>query len=287
MHWGAQSRQYGRVQRGAVYYLIGESENGWQYVCRELKSMLTDGGWCPPDVFVATIGIEPAIGYEVTLPVLTAQTQEYVSENIEPPTTGTALEVYTDGSHQPLLDGEIGEGIAAGWIVGHNEATGRVSIRGRYTGAEVSELLGIICTLGHLWYKRKTDAVMQYNTIIIRIDSTNAIHHVFRDESPLDLEGAYLLPAISLAKYLVRKFHGVGVRICPRYIKSKLNSAHCIAKNEQSRRRRDDRWSAHFDVWPAIIPVVWRTVFDDVSSNQIAQQCIYDEIHPDVRDSVF
>ena len=84
----------------------------------------------------------------------------------------------------------------------------------------------------------------------MRIDSKNAMRHVFGDEPVLDDEARDLLPAISLAKYLVKKFTECGSRVCHKYVPSKENLAHCIAKNEQIRRRRIDHWCHDFDVWP-------------------------------------
>ena len=177
---------------------------------------------------------------------------------------------------------EPGQGIAAGWLVGHNAATDRVSIAGYFTGAEASELLGIICLLQYLWHKWTVDGEALYNAIVIRIDSKNAMHHVFRREPPLYEDGRYLLPAISLAMYLVKRFTDAGMRVTPEHVSSKHNSAHAIAKNEQARRRRTDQWSAAYDVWPEFLPVVWQNVFRHVSTNQVEKECIYDEIDMDV-----
>ena len=287
MHWGAESRQYVRVHRGAVYYLIKKSEYPvWYYVCRGLKTLLTEGGWCPPTAFVPS-SIEPAIGHEVSLPVCTARSELYVPEASEPSDLyGTVLQVFTDGSAQPELEGEIGQGIAAGWLAGHANATGRASISGVFAGAEIAELLGIICVLQYLWNKWRVDGEVLYNVIVIRIDSKNAIQHVFRRERPVYEEGRYLLPAISLAMYLVKRFSDAGVRVTPEHVSSKHNSAHAIAKNEQARRRRIDQWSAAYDVWPEFLPVVWQNVFRNVSVNQVAKKCIYDEIDVDVLMSI-
>jgi hypothetical protein len=288
MHWGAESRQYVDVHRGAVYYLVCKSEDPvWYYVCRDLKTLLTEGGWCPPTAFMLLISIEPAIGHEVSLPVCTARSELYVPEaSGSPYPNGIVLEVFTDGSAQPELANETGQGIAAGWIAGHANATDRASLYGVFAGAEVAELLGIIGVLQYLWHKWGVDGEALYNVIVIRIDSKNAIQHVFRREPPLYEEGRYLLPAISLAAYLVKRFTDAGMTVTPKHVASKYNSAHSIAKNEQARRRRIDRWSAACDVWPVFLPVEWQSVFRNVSDNQVAKQCIYDEIDVDVFNSL-
>ena len=145
-------------------------------------------------------------------------------------------------------------------------------------------MLGIISVLQYLWIQRSPET--EYNAILIRIDSQNAIYHVFQHGVPIMDTGMYLLPAISLARYLVQRFSKIGINVSPKYIPSKQNCAHCIAKNEQARRRRNDRWSVAYDVWPQFLPVVWQNVFRNVSSNQVAQECMSDDIDCDVYKSI-
>ena len=116
----------------------------------------------------------------------------------------------------------------------------------------------------------------------MRIDSKNAMRHVFGDEAVLDDEARYLLPAISLSKYLVQKLNQLGIRVSQKYVPSKENQAHCITKKEQTRRRRIDHWCPVDDVWPEYMPAVWRNVFDAVSANQVGKRCIHNEIDVDV-----
>ena len=274
MHWGAESRQYSPIHRGTTYYLAGTSFEGWLYVFRDLKTMLTEGGWCPPDACIR-IPDRSLVGHEVTLPVFSAQSEPYVVD-VPRLLDGRVLEVYTDGSHQPRITGEPGEGIAAGWVAGDDDATDRVSMNGFYSGAEISELLGIIGAAQHLWKRWTPEA--EYDIILFRIDSKNAIDHVFELRDPALDTGRYLLPAIKLARALVDRFKKMNIPVYAKHVPSNLNCAHCIAKDEQSRRRKNDRWDTAQNVWPEFLPDVWKNVLRQVSINQRQGACIHEEI---------
>ena len=64
MHWGAQSRQYLKVEAGISYWLIGISDANppWWYMAERPADMLSTGGWAPPTAFrVATAAPEAQI----------------------------------------------------------------------------------------------------------------------------------------------------------------------------------------------------------------------------------
>ena len=281
MYWGAQSQHYIPIHRGSTYFLIGESEEPvWYYVSRSLKDLLSEGGWCPPGCLVYTCDSEPV--YEVTMPVLTVQLQPYL-EPIVDEIPGSILEVFTDGSCNPCIEGDRkGSGIAAGWIAGGNVGTDRVSLAGVWAGAEISELLGIVGALQYLWSIFSIDEPAAYDTILLRIDSKNAANHVFLDDPPVHESGRYLLPAISLAKFLVCRFADQGIKVCSTHIASASNPADRIASHEQRRRRAEDHWDPMCDVWPSFLPAVWQNVFKDVSTNQVSHSVLHDDIDADV-----
>ena len=283
MHWGPHSQQYLPIKQGNTYYLIGASvDPTWYFVCEELKELL-QGGWCPPTAFRSTS--ISRIAHDVTLPVLEAQRQPYVSPPSRPPPIriGRVLDVCSDGSWNPDVDA-MGAGIAAGCIAGSDDATCRVSFAGVFAGAEIAELLGIILLLQYLYTKFQADTLngrsAKFETILIRIDSQNAQDHVFNSQRPAMDSGKYLLPAISLAKRLVARFTDAGIWVCPRHTSSKNNPAHRIAKHEQEARRRV-RWGPP-DVWPDFMPAVWQNVLIDVAKNQAARVLHIDDIDVDV-----
>ena len=281
-HWGAESRQYLSIMTGSTYYLIGISADpAWYYVCSDIKYMLSHGGWCPPTAFEESRIISE--GHEVTLPVLLPMPEPYVPEAIKPKPFGNSIQVYCDGSPNRFIGDGWGCGIAAGWIAGDDDATGRVSLAGSFAGPEISELLGIIGALQYLWdtYTNPKVGAWQYEQVVLCIDSQNAQGHVFLPDAPTYESGKYLVPAITLAKRLVSRSMHAGIYVCARHVPSRFNLAHRIAKHEQE-QRRNDSWSPSHDVWPEFMPEQWKQVFRDVAKNQAASMVVVDELGHEV-----
>ena len=104
-----------------------------------------------------------------------------------------SIRVFVDGSTDDF------QGFAAGCLIAGVDNASRASLAlPGMTGAEVSELLGIIFGLMKCFQFRHS-----YTMFVLMVDSKNAIKHVFGMLDPVGRRGQDLWPAIALARLLV------------------------------------------------------------------------------------
>ena len=271
MHWGSHSRQYLSLDVNREYFKIGASEPEceWWYVVAvdNIKMYLHQGGWAPPAFLKPTGRMERL--YELRMPVLRADEQEYVVENncapanlaqiqsspqtppeynVERPIPGNEfmsedeLHVYTDGSTSCY------NGIAAAWLYRGEYYNNYASIAGFFKGSEAAEILGITGAL--LSVLRFASKFKRY---VFWIDSANAIQHIFGNQQVSSAAGEVLLPGIMLCRYLHGRLADLGIRIQHRKVHRKENLAHRLAYAEQ-RRRLKAGWRRDEDFAPEYMP---------------------------------
>ena len=263
-HWGAESQQYQTVEEGESYICIGKSDciNPWWYIVQDPTRIRRAGGWAPPEALCET-------GEYITLHEVVYPTLRVMPDQVEYPTVPLAASeaetnVYTDGS-QNHLNGEAG--VAAGWMAGGADGTGRASLAGPYKGSEVGEIMGICGGLAKLYFIRGGT----FSVAVFWCDSANAIAHVFEQQSPTWQSGYDLYPGIHLARRLVQLLRKNGIRIEHKKVARGDNPAHRIAKHAQ-RRRYDTHWVESGDEWPAFMDLSWKSVFRMIAHNQHSTQ---------------
>ena len=181
--------------------------------------------------------------------------------------------VYSDGACNS------GQGIAGGWLFEGLYLSGRASLASQFTGAEASELLGIVGALLGAF-----DMAPYYNEIVCCIDSQNAVDHVFGYKQPVYTDGWDLMPAIQLCRMLFTRLRLARCRVVSgRSIPKNIHLPHQIAHHEQ-RRRYDRDWLAADDVYHPI-PVCFMEVFKLVARNRGSGHKSY-EVPDEVREEV-
>ena len=132
----------------------------------------------------------------VPVPVLDAQDELFtgIVPAPLPPMLSETFAVYCDGSCN------AGFGIAAGWSFQGMYFADRASLAGPFQGSEASELLGIVGALAHV-----LSLGIVFTDLTLRVDSQNAIDHVFHCKEPSTPAGRLLYPAILLARLLVSR----------------------------------------------------------------------------------
>ena len=104
-----------------------------------------------------------------------------------------------------------------------------------------------------------------FRICVFRIDSVNAIGHVFGDGT-VTREGEHLWPGILLCRSLRRRLTELGIEGQALWIPSAENPAHKIAYAEQKRRCRGD-WHCIQDYAPVYFARDHLNVFQDIASN--------------------
>ena len=245
---------------GCRYVVVGKCKSGWWYVVAAgmIDDVLERGGWAPGSYFGQCGEPERVRYYEVGAPVL--EEQEFVHEVVEDvplalPGAGV-VHVHVDGSCSES------EGIGGAWVFGSGYYADRASLRLEATGSEMSELLGILGALMEIAAR-----VHVSGCFVLRIDSVNAMEHVFEEREPTTPEGKDLLPGIRLARAVYAKLVGWGVQILHEKVSRKQNPAHHVAKAEL-KYRRGRGWRAADDRWPACMPAEFRRVFGVMAANR-------------------
>lgn len=255
MRWGAHSRQYLCLSASKSYVRICDSNcaTPWWYVVslEDVSFYLTKGGWAPP-LFMMHMGAPDLSLHEVVYPTSCFQAEEYSGSVPVPIASGDHVcEVFTDGSTACY------HGIAAAWIFGSACNSGIVSIAGNFIGSESAELLGIAGALIHaILYAGR------FRQYIFRVDSMNAISHVFQ-EGCVGNDGRHLLPAIRFCIALRERLANLDVDVQCIWISGRSNPAHVIAIEEQRRRSRLS-WSKLTDKLPAYFTPSYKQIFLDI-----------------------
>ena len=129
-----------------------------------------------------------------------------------------------------------------------------------FQGGEAGELLGIagafMCAIR---YSR------QFRSYVFRIDSINAIKHIF-EEQDVTSAGAHLLPGIMLCWCSRRRLLELGRDSRAVWIAHDQNPAHKVAYAEQ-RRRHDGNWLCGNDYAPTYFPEAHKRVFQNIAHN--------------------
>ncbi len=113
-----------------------------------------------------------------------------------------------------------------------------------------------------------SERLVQYVTeLVFCCDSQNACDHVFEKKEPVRMDGKDLWPAIHLARMLVDRLEGLGVRVVYQKIAREDHFTHCIAKHEQ-RRRYELGWVSSENCWPDCMDCKWLDVFHRVARNR-------------------
>ena len=132
----------------------------------------------------------------------------------------------------------------------------------RMNGSEAAELLAIVGGMLAIAAHRR-----DYGCFVLRIDSQNAINHVFERIDPTTRDGRDLIPGISRARALYQKLQDLNVQVRYAKVPSKENLAHHVAKAEQEYRLRTG-WGTSEDRWPPDIPTSFREVFELIARNR-------------------
>ena len=278
MLWGATSRQYLAVEADKEYLLVGRSDDPeWWFVLYRQDNRVC--GWAPP-AYMMRLEADHWSATELDMPQLQCldveyaapdssgelSEEEYVAEAAAEPedrvylslevlrsvgvSLQQALTIYYDGSVRPDA------GMAAAWILRGSFGGDRVSLRGNWIGAEVSELCAFVGAAMEVWSRLHPAAVA------FRGDNVNCLRHL-AGKDPVSLEGWRLYPAILLGRRLLGTLRERRTAVYLTHVKSKQNIAHHLAYTEQRQRSRCG-WTAEDDRWGPVLPRPFLEVFRDV-----------------------
>ena len=255
MRWGPLSQQYLDLVKGECYVCIETLDKQWAYVVElaDVEYLVEEGGWVPCAYLGERIGT--LTFYELPVPTEVKEVPKEVRQyEVVLPPSARCIQVYVDGSC------DQSNGIAGAWKFGCGFVSDRASLASSMNGSEASELLGIVGGMMSIYWHRE-----EYDFCILRVDSRNAIEHVFRDLTPASDDGRDLLPGIFLARDLVRKLRAFGKRVECMKVHRKRNPAHHVALSEV-RIRRENEWLKRDDVWP--LPEKFKEVFRAMARNR-------------------
>ena len=170
------------------------------------------------------------------------------------------VNLYVDGSCNH------GEGIAAAKVFGTRYRSNRASLALRMTGSETADILRMVGGMCMIAEHRD-----EYGSFVLRIDSQNAIDHIFERIDPSTPAGRDLWPGIKLARALYDRLRDLNVDVQYAKVPSKQNLAHHVAKAEQEYRLAGN-WLAAQNRWP--LPKSFREVFKLMERHRIyGTQC--------------